>query len=58
MSVGVALLPEEIAQDYSMLQLADLYAVTAYYLRHQGEVERYHARSLVYGAYRGCPAGR
>ncbi len=33
--------PEQIAQDYSSLQAADIYAVIAYYLRHQGEVMAY-----------------
>jgi uncharacterized protein (DUF433 family) len=33
--------PEEIVHAYSTLQLADVYAVIAYYLRHQAEVDRY-----------------
>jgi uncharacterized protein (DUF433 family) len=33
--------PEEIARGYSTLDLADVYAVIAYYLRHQGEVDAY-----------------
>jgi uncharacterized protein (DUF433 family) len=33
--------PEEIAQDYSSLNLSDIYAVIAYYLRHREEVEQY-----------------
>jgi uncharacterized protein (DUF433 family) len=33
--------PEEIAQDYSVLRLADIYAVIAYYLQHQAEVDSY-----------------
>src|SRR4051794_8431499 len=32
---------EEIAQQYPSLQLADVYAVIAYYLRHPSEVESY-----------------
>lgn len=36
--------PEQIAQDYSSLQAADIYAVIAYYLRHQDEVAAYLAR--------------
>lgn len=32
---------EEIASQYSSLDLADVYAVISYYLRHQGEVETY-----------------
>lgn len=33
--------PEEIAQDYPVLQLADIYAVLTYYLRHREEVDTY-----------------
>jgi uncharacterized protein (DUF433 family) len=33
--------PEEIAQDYVVLKLADIYAVIAYYLQHQAEVDSY-----------------
>lgn len=33
--------PEEIAQDYSSLDTADIYAAIAYYLRHRDEVEEY-----------------
>lgn len=36
--------PEQIAQDYSSLQVADIYAVIAYYLRHQDEVAAYLER--------------
>ena len=32
---------EEIAQDYSSVSLADVYAVIAYYLRHRSEVDDY-----------------
>lgn len=32
---------EEIAQQYPSLQLADVYSVVAYYLRHPTEVEAY-----------------
>ncbi len=32
---------EEIAQQYSSLSLADVYAVIAYYLAHRDEVEAY-----------------
>lgn len=32
---------EEIAYQYPSLQLADVYAVISYYLRHQHEVEAY-----------------
>ncbi|MQA16993.1 MAG: DUF433 domain-containing protein [Pseudonocardiaceae bacterium] len=32
---------EEIAQQYPTLELADIYAVITYYLRHRGEVEEY-----------------
>jgi uncharacterized protein (DUF433 family) len=33
--------PEQIAQDYSSLHTADVYAAIAYYLRHREEVEEY-----------------
>ena len=33
--------PEQIAQDYSSLEIADIYAVIAYYLRHRQKVEVY-----------------
>lgn len=36
--------PEEIAQDYSAVPLADVYAVITYYLRHRSEVEEYLER--------------
>ena len=36
--------PETIAQRYSTLALADVYAVVAYYLRHQSDVESYLAQ--------------
>ena len=36
---GIA--PESIVQMYSSLQLADVHAVIAYYLRHQAEVDEY-----------------
>lgn len=32
---------EEIAQQYPSLQLADIYSVIGYYLRHQTEVDAY-----------------
>lgn len=32
---------EEIAQEYSSVALADIYAVIAYYLRHEPEIRRY-----------------
>lgn len=32
---------EEIAQQYPSLQLADIYSVIGYYLRHRSEVEAY-----------------
>lgn len=38
---------EEIVQQYPTLQLADVYAVLAYYLRHREEVIQYlHGREL------------
>ena len=33
--------PEEIVQQYDSLNLADVYAVIGYYLRHRSEVESY-----------------
>lgn len=33
--------PEEIAQDYPAVALADVYAVITYYLRHRPDVEEY-----------------
>jgi len=33
--------PEEIAQDFPVLQLDDIYAVLTYYLRHRAEVDAY-----------------
>lgn len=36
--------PEEIAQDFPSLELADIYAVVTYYLRHQPDVEAYLER--------------
>lgn len=38
--------PEEIARDFSALQLDDVYAVITYYLRHREEVESYLAKRL------------
>ncbi|MGH3913092.1 MAG: DUF433 domain-containing protein [Pseudonocardiaceae bacterium] len=35
---------EEIAHQYPTLDLADVYAVISYYLRHQGEVKLYLSR--------------
>ena len=33
--------PEEIAQDFPTLALADIYSVLGYYLQHRAEVEEY-----------------
>lgn len=33
--------PEEIAQQYPTVELADIYAVISYYLHHRNEVEAY-----------------
>lgn len=33
--------PEEIAQDFPVLRLDDVYAVLTYYLRHRSEVDAY-----------------
>lgn len=36
--------PEQIVQDYDTLELADVYDVIAYYLRHRSEVDAYLAQ--------------
>jgi uncharacterized protein (DUF433 family) len=36
--------PEEIAQQYTTLNLADIYAVISYYLQNQAEVSEYLGR--------------
>src|SRR4051812_1287586 len=36
--------PEQIVQDYDTLNLADVYAVIGYYLRHRDEVDAYLAQ--------------
>ena len=36
--------PEEIAQQYTTLNLADIYAVISYYLQNQAEVSEYLER--------------
>jgi len=36
--------PEQIVQDYDALNLADVYAVIGYYLRHRDEVDAYLAQ--------------
>ncbi len=33
--------PEQIAEDYSSLETADVYAVITYYLRHRDDVDAY-----------------
>ncbi len=33
--------PEEIAEDFPVLRLDDIYAVLTYYLRHRGDVDAY-----------------
>jgi uncharacterized protein (DUF433 family) len=40
----MGLTPEEIADSYQTLHLADIHAVIAYYLRHQTEVDAYLER--------------
>lgn len=35
------LTPEEIAAQYSTLELADIYSTIGYYLAHQGEIDEY-----------------
>jgi uncharacterized protein (DUF433 family) len=39
--------PETIAQQYSSLNLSEVYSVIAYYLRHRDEVEEYLAQREV-----------
>jgi hypothetical protein len=39
--VGGGASPEEIAQDYPVLQLDDVYAALTYYLRHREKVDAY-----------------
>ncbi len=41
--------PEQIAEDFSAVSLADVYAVIAYYLRHRDEVETYLRQSSAWG---------
>lgn len=41
---------EEIAQQYPTLELADIYAVVAYYLRQRDVVEQYLAARAAHGA--------
>lgn len=36
--------PEEIGEQYSSLQISDIYLVIGYYLRHQNEVQAYLAK--------------
>jgi len=36
--------PEEIVSRYTTLELADVYAIVTYYLRHREEVEEYLSR--------------
>jgi uncharacterized protein (DUF433 family) len=42
---GAGATPEDIVQSYDSLSLADVYAVIAYSLRHQTEVDEYLSRS-------------
>ena len=42
--------PETIAQQYPSLQLADVYAVLGYYLRHRAEVDSYLAQGQAQSA--------
>jgi len=37
-------MPERIVKSYPTLDLADVYAVTGYYLRHRTEIDRYVER--------------
>jgi uncharacterized protein (DUF433 family) len=37
--------PEQIAQDFDVLRIEDIYAVIGYYLRHRDEVDAYLAKA-------------
>lgn len=51
--------PEEIAQDYSSLSLAQIYAVLAYYLAHREAVDAYIAeRAAISAAARAAHEAR
>jgi len=41
--------PEQIAQDYPALELADIYAVIQYYLRHREQADEYLAERTAAG---------
>src|SRR5262245_30126898 len=41
--------PERIVEDYSSLDLADVHAVIAYYLRHRAEVDAYVEQEIAEG---------
>lgn len=41
--------PEEIAEGFPTLELADVYAAIAYYLSHRGEAETYFAEGRAEG---------
>jgi uncharacterized protein (DUF433 family) len=41
--------PEQIVENFDVLDLADVYAVISYYLRHRTEVDEYMARNLQEG---------
>ena len=42
--------PEQIVEDFDVLDLADVYAVISYYLRHRAEVDNYIAHNQQEGA--------
>jgi uncharacterized protein (DUF433 family) len=42
--------PEQIIENFDVLDLADVYAVISYYLHHRAEVEEYMARNQQHGA--------
>ncbi|HXG21732.1 MAG TPA: DUF433 domain-containing protein [Methylomirabilota bacterium] len=42
--------PEQIAENFDVLDLADVYAVISYYLHHRAEVDNYIARNQQDGA--------
>lgn len=56
--------PEDIADQYPTLTLAEVYSVIAYYLRHQSEIEQYlavreqHYRTTTEDLLRQTPVSR
>lgn len=42
--------PEQIAQDFSSLELPDVYSAIGYYLRHQRELDEHFAQEIQHAA--------